>query len=179
MLSFKKILPSENYTLVTKLPAAEVLQRISDNTIAKRPVNFFGYSKTDKKFEGLVSENGFKITPIINYRNSFLPVITGEVSSFLSKTHVRIRMEMPGAVKAFMLLWLGSISIVCIAFIFLGIKYFRYNLDKGFTVTMFIPFFMLIAGFIIMNYGFKPESKKAKKLLENLFEATESTPINS
>ena len=77
-MNLKKYLPFENYTLATRLTVDEACMRITDNVYVKKGFRFLVFTnKTDRPYEGTITGNCFTITRIINYRNSFLPIIKG------------------------------------------------------------------------------------------------------
>ena len=82
-MNFNKFLPVESYTLTTKLSVDEVRARIQQNTSPKKDMGFFApKNNSSKPYEGSITSNSFKISRIINYTNSFLPIITGRVAFF-------------------------------------------------------------------------------------------------
>jgi hypothetical protein len=58
-------------------------------------------------YEGTVSESGFKITRIINYRNSFLPVLRGRFIAEPPGTVVKITLSLHPAVAVLFVAFLG------------------------------------------------------------------------
>lgn len=71
----------EKLTYRSSLKAEEVLQRLQEATEARQMFRSTGIfaDKNRKSFEGSIKGNTFDISPIITYRNSFLPRIYGEV----------------------------------------------------------------------------------------------------
>ena len=69
------LLPYESYYLITPLTKSEIVKRLLENTDPKSPVFFNWKNKSSKPYEGVISDNGFKIARRIEYRNSFLPII--------------------------------------------------------------------------------------------------------
>ncbi len=93
MLKFSDLIPTENYLVLTNLSEEEVLMRlrkIIGNQERKFHNSFMGidlrqHSDSSFDYEGSISDKTFKISRVIRYRNSFLPVIKGTVSSFVNK----------------------------------------------------------------------------------------------
>ncbi len=83
--------PFWSFDIETPLPPEEVLGRLSAQV---EPERLFRLLRGDHPFEGEVSGLGFKIQHIINYRNSILPVIEGEVARHEGGSVVRISMRM-------------------------------------------------------------------------------------
>jgi hypothetical protein len=66
----------------------------------------FGFSRHHAPYEGTVSETGFKISRIIHYRNSFLPVIRGRFEPQVDgTTAIHIHMGVHTFVIAFLGFW--------------------------------------------------------------------------
>lgn len=72
-------------------------------------------------------------------------------------------------VKAFMILWLGGVSIACLAVLYNII--FGEGLNSETGIFMLIPFFMLIIGIVMVSFGFKFESRKSIIELEEILKA--------
>ncbi len=176
-MNLKKYLPIENYTLITKLSVEEIMQRLTQNVEPRKNVRMHGFGrKSLKPYEGEITTNSFKISRIIDSRNSFLPMITGNISSFLGKTEIKIKMQPATFVLIFISLWLGIVGIVCLGMAAVALAQISKIFTKDFSPMTFIPFAMFIFGCLLTHFAFKSESKKSKQFLERIFEATE---INS
>ena len=171
-MNLKKYLPLEDHILTTKLSVAEVSKRLVENIDSTKTGIFFSFNnRTGKPFRGTVKEGSFKLTRIINYRNSFLPVITGGIYKQFGETQIKIKMRLHGLVAAFITVWLGIAIIICLAIIFTAISNKSKLLQNGFSATLLIPFAMLIFGWLIIYLAFKFESKKAIELFKKIGEA--------
>ena len=170
-MNLKKFYPFENYTLTTKLSGEEVLKRIEQNIVPKQKFSsrLFGRN-TPKPYEGVISENAFTISRIIDYRNSFLPVITGNISSYPGQTQVNIKMRPFRFVLFFMGFWIGSLGLVCVGILLYGSFHLKQLSANGFSPVSLIPFFMFTAGYLMLTLSFKYESKKSKSFLAALLE---------
>lgn len=171
-MNLKTILPFENYKIITNLKPEKIVEKLIANVKPKREISFsFKPVEITKPYQGEVYKTGFKINRCIDYRNSFLPEITGTFSTFLGKTEVNISMRLFTLVKVFAILWLSVVGVVCIGIIF-GYIFFANNLSKiQFSPAILIPFGMFIFGCLLFTLPFKIESKKAKEFLDKLFEA--------
>ncbi|MCP2727082.1 WD40 repeat domain-containing protein [Limnofasciculus baicalensis] len=113
-----KLLPYDSFTIQTRDPLPLILQRL--NTKVEAPRIRFGFSHHHALYQGTVSEGEFKITRIINYRNSFLPIIRGSFEQQPDGTTIiHITMGLHPFVMAFLWFWYltwysGSIPIVFI-----------------------------------------------------------------
>ena len=175
-MNLVKYLPYENYVLISKLSADEVIRRLADNVEPKKSFNFFIAKKsTNKPYQGQISGNTFTISRIINYRNSFLPVITGHISAFHNETHINITMQPIIFVLIFICFWLGVVGLVCLEIIVSALSQIRQILQHGFSPIALLPFGMFLFGCLLTIFAFKTESKKSKKFLEQLLSGQENT----
>ncbi len=114
-----KLLPYDSFTIQTRDPLPLILQRLNGEVEAPRIR--FGFSRHRARYQGSVSDGGFKITRIINYRNSFLPIIRGSFEQQPDGTTIiHITMGIHPFVMAFLGFWYltwysGSIPIVFIS----------------------------------------------------------------
>ena len=114
---------------------------------------------TQKRFWGYMREDDtFRIRPVIRHRNSFLPVIYGEIRASGNGTLIRVSMRPPIVSAAFMLTWCSFLGIALVAAI-------RSGSIGGVAVALLIA----VVGFAIMAGAFGYEARKSKKYLEKLF----------
>ncbi|GAB2813205.1 hypothetical protein [Ferruginibacter profundus] len=176
-MKWTKYLPVENYTLSTKLSVDEVRDLITAHVAAKRGFTLGFYNtKVTEPYEGEVKENTFTISRVINYRNSFLPIIKGSISSFIGRTQIDITMRPAVGVLIFMSVWLGAVGIACLCIIVVALMHITEIgnvFTQGFSPVVLIPFGMFIFGYVLIYFGFKLESKKSKEFLQKLFAAEE------
>jgi len=174
-MNLKKFLPVENYVMTSKLPVEEIKRRLADNIEPKTNVGSAGFNKSlNKTYEGQILRDSFTISRIINYRNSFLPVITGHISTFLNETQINVKMRPVTFILIFISLWLGIVGIVCLGIILVGIIQFKHVLQNGFSPMILIPFGMFLFGWMLTTLAFKAESRKSREFLERLFETQET-----
>lgn len=100
-------------------------------------------------FIGSVQENSFKMKRNIAYRNSFLPMIRGTISSYGVGTRVAVTMFLHPIVAIFLIFWLGTIASVAVSH----------------PTMSWIPWGMLAFGIALSVGGFIPEAIKAKGLI--------------
>lgn len=172
-MNFKNFLPFDNFKLLTKLSATEVQQRIESITEPKKGFSFSFSGNRNKPYEGNLLDRSFEISRIINYRNSFLPVIKGHISTCLGKTEVSIKMRPVFFVLIFMSFWLGVVGMACLGFTIAAILHFRQLLEQGFSPGALIPFGMFAFGYALLTIAYKAESRKSKTFLTQLLEAEE------
>lgn len=162
----QKFLPYENITYRTKLKEEEVINRLN-NFVEPEKIfrfNFFG-NGSSKSYEGDILGNKFYINRIINYRNSFLPRITGTVRTEVYETTIKVKMRLSIFVVIFLCFW----CIATCSFCFLGL-FFSYKSNTFYNGSL-VPLGMLLFAYCLTMGGFKFESYKSRKHLLNLFEA--------
>ncbi|MBD2493909.1 hypothetical protein [Nostoc sp. FACHB-280] len=98
-----KILPYDSFTITVPEALPIVLQRLSANI---EPQQAFRFSRQHTLYQGTISEEGFQISRIIHYRNSFLPMIRGRFEAQPRQTLVHIQISVHTVVMAFLGLWL-------------------------------------------------------------------------
>lgn len=169
-----KYLPVEDYTILTRLSVDEVRNRVAENIEPKRNfrIALFSMSST-KPYEGELSNNSFTISRIINYRNSFLPIITGTFFAKDGGTEINIKMRPSILVIVFISIWLGAVGLVCIGVFIAWIIKLMHLTQNKFSPMIFIPYLMFIFGYALVTIGFKSESNRSKKFLADLFEGYE------
>jgi hypothetical protein len=173
-MSVFNLFRSEDYTMLTPLSAEEVHKRLAANTEPEQLLRFNIFrSRSARAFEGIVAAGYFKIKRIINYRNSFLPVIEGSIGSFMGKTEISIKMRLMYFVKVFMIVWFGIFFTGAGVFMYV---YFKTNDGFNQTGTPLLALAPLLLFFIIVfiaRLAFRHEAKKAKQFLAQLLEAEE------
>ncbi len=147
----KRLLPFENVTYKTELSPTEIANQLRSST---------QYTTLGKS----ISEKGFTIKRIINYRNSFLPIVTGTITEEENETTVNVKMKMNILVIIFMTFWFAMVFLAGFATIVI-------SYSSGFEVFYLIPFGMLIFGVVLVVGGFKAESSKTKKDLQKILQA--------
>jgi len=166
----KKLLPFEELVYRSTFSKEELTAHLQNEIEAEKSfglgANRFSYSKP---YIGKVYQNRFEIKKAINYRNSFLPVIKGEIVDDINGSKINVKMGLIDFVKAFMILWLGGVSIACLAVLYNII--FGEGLNSETGIFMLIPFFMLIIGIVMVSFGFNFESRKSIIDLEEILKA--------
>lgn len=144
------LLPYDKFELVVTLPRSEVCKRISDNTSEE---SFFWFASDKTLFKGKVEDDNFKIHKRIIYRNSFLPILHGEIDPVPGGTRIAIKMKLHKFTQAFLLFW----SLMAAFSQSSGRNY-------EFALTM-----ILIA--VLMTYlGFWFEVPRSRRALVEIFE---------
>ncbi|HKX86227.1 MAG TPA: hypothetical protein VJL37_06125 [Flavobacterium sp.] len=164
------LIPQENLVYNSNLQPAELTEELRKHihNVKRSNINWY-YDHTGVSYNGTVTENQFKISRVINYRNSFLPVITGKIEGTTSGSRVHVEMQLTKVVKYFSIFWLTGVFFAFIAML-IGI----FPESSNNQIPPFVPFMpigMLVIVTGAMNWGFKYESKKSKKDLEDILNA--------
>jgi hypothetical protein len=171
----KNILPFENYVLTTKLSSEEVLKRVADNIQQKKSFNSSTFNRNyTKPYTGQIIGMTFTMNRNINYRNSFLPVIAGQITTYPGQTQINIKMRPAIFVLIFISFWLGIVGLVCLGTLLIGLLQFRQILQNGFSPMILIPFGMFAFGCLLTHFAFKGESKNSKEFLATLLESVDT-----
>lgn len=110
-----------------------------------------------RDFCGTVGFDRFQISPRIDYRNSFLPIISGTVERDNDGSVVSMRAKMHPFVSWFTIFW------VCGVLFFLMV-----SLTKLFWPGIAGPLFMLAVMGGLLYFGFYRPARKALRRLEEL-----------
>ena len=156
-----KLWPYDSFEIRTHQSAESLAAVLNDHV---EPKKWFRLSRDHKAFEGTLAPDGFKVSRIVHYRNSFLPVITGFFRPRPAGTDIAIRMRLHTFVAAFMCFWFGGVAIGVVAAItavFTG--------RTADPPLLLIPFGMLLFGWALVSGSFWFEAKKAEALLVDMF----------
>ncbi|AEA43282.1 hypothetical protein Fluta_1287 [Fluviicola taffensis DSM 16823] len=166
---YTRFLPFEKYRVVTTLSEEEIIERLK---IITRTISKIQFStrkaailRSNYDYNGEISGKNFEIWRNINYRNSFIPIITGTVGSKLDKTEIHVSMKLSLLAKIVLIIVL---SIACVIFL-IGFTFYPF----GFKV--FIPVFAIILSYLVIFLAFKLEARISKKDLNTIFKAETET----
>lgn len=170
MKPIHKYIPFEKITIETGLRASEVEERLisiieTDPEMRKRHW-LTGSIKSNKEFEGNIYQGQITISPIINYKNSFLPDISGRIKSLTFGSEIELKLKLKTPIVIFAALWFGIVGLVSLI---MFMQILSGNFEPGFIV----PFIMLIFGYLVFTLGFKKESIKARKRIMEIVNGTE------
>jgi len=166
-----KLWPYDSFEIRTHQSAESLAAVLNDHV---EPKKWFRLSRDHKAFEGTLAPDGFKVSRIVHYRNSFLPVITGFFRPRPAGTDIVIRMRLHSLVAAFVCVWLGGVAIgvvVALAAVFTG-----RTVDRP---LLLIPFGLLLFGWALVSGAFWFEAKKAESLLLDLFNRRPRSPVTT
>lgn len=167
---FKKLLPFEKLVYQSSLSKEQLITHLQNEIEAEKSFGFGAQNNSySKPYIGKIYLNRFEIKKVVSYRNSFLPVIKGEIREGLSGSKITIKMGLADFVKVFMIIWFAAVSLGCIGVLYSLIFTDTISSDAGFFT--FIPFAMLLFGIVMVSFGFKTESQKSIKDLEEILKA--------
>jgi glucan phosphoethanolaminetransferase (alkaline phosphatase superfamily) len=147
----------------------EMIDRLNANI---EPQTFFNWSSYGKSYFGEIYENGFKMIRHSVGKNSFRPIIIGNIVENDTGNIVEILMRPYVIVLIFMSIVVGMLGIIAPIITFAT----SFDIDEVFVslIAIFIFWFFLFIGalffYSIMVLFFKLESKQAKKYVSALLD---------
>jgi hypothetical protein len=157
------------YTLETNLDQLEVLELLKKNIDQDNNTFQIGFGiSSPKRFIGKIKNNSFKANRVLNYRNSFSPIVFGEIQrKNRNSTEIKLNLRIHLLVKVFSIIWFTGFTLGSSLFIFSAIS----------SGQLFPPAYLIvlapIALFLVFNYFFKKEVKLSKEILMQILEAEE------
>lgn len=123
-------------------------------------VGMWPSSKNDTRFQGEITADGFSISRIIGYRNSFLPVVTGKVHGGGSRSTIAVDMKLHSIAVllliAIMIPFLLAVSVLAFA-----------PDAMGMLSLLLLP--ALAYGGVLWGFWF--EAEKQERVLREIFHA--------
>lgn len=176
------LIPYGFIQIKTKLSSQEIEKRLNNEVEQQRLVSGM-FRGNHKYFEGEVSGKQFKINPVIKFRNSFNPVVIGEIHEKENFTVVEmvIRLHL---IVVWMLLsfFIGLFSIMVLPDISLYIRVLLFgegkaiyeNLPPGY-LSQIISLFVIQASifYLFVIVFFNIEARKVVKYLLRVFDGQE------
>lgn len=156
-------LPWSKITLASPLSLAEARRALSSQVDEKTTWSFFVRRSHGRPFHGNIRGDDFAIVRIIQYRNSFIPVILGRLRGEPTGTSVEIRMRMTLPVCLFMGLWMVMAGLGGIAVMVLSIL-------NAQPIGLVAPLPFAFGG-LLVGFGFGSEATTAERLLRDIFKS--------
>jgi hypothetical protein len=158
------LLPYQKLVFRSPLNREEITRRLS-REVSERRWSFGLFERRTELFEGTITGEGFKISRILRYRNSFVPVIQGHFAPSAKGVRVDVTLKLHPAVLAFSAFWLAITG--------LGLAITASQLLSTGQVGQetLVPPGMLGFFYLLVTLGFGFEARKACKLLSEIFEA--------
>jgi len=148
------LIPYQRFEIKTKLSQEGSREKLA--AIVEPRKMRWGFSRADKPFEGELDGHTFKISRVIGYRNSFLPVLVGNIRDDLDSSSLQITARPNWFVIFF---WPVLLLIFFYATIFMA--------DVT-SIGFILLFFLFFYGVPTLFFNF--ELRKAEKLLNEQFE---------
>lgn len=104
---------TKTYNIDTNDSIDTVFSQLRKNVDKER---FFRFDNDyDKPFKGIIIGNKFKIQRLSRFRNSWIPIIEGTISSRSYGTNIKVKMTSHPIVQIFMTIWI----LLLIGFVFM------------------------------------------------------------
>jgi hypothetical protein len=153
-----KWLPHHRFEIDSPLKADAAMAAMAAHT---EPENWFRFtwpsSANNTRFEGSVTTDGFHVRRVAGYRNSFLPVIDGEIHAAGRGSRIQVRMRMFVFVYAFLAFWIAALLAGAASF----------QSAPGF----FFALLMLVFVYGMTLGGFWYEANRQERTLREIFQA--------
>ena len=155
-------------TIETNKTKNEILEIIKKNTneveIETFAIEFDENDHSNKFFNGKINEDSFEILRDIKYRNSFLPILVGNIVENDNGLVVNINSRYNKFVKIFMFIWFFFVVVACVVF-----PLINFGNDMP-VIFHFVPYIILVFGIILSIIPYRVELGIAKKKLEELLQ---------
>ncbi|EOZ92000.1 fumarate hydratase [Indibacter alkaliphilus LW1] len=153
-------LPFQSEVLVTGLEKSEVLQRLD---LVTRNVNFLDYEARQKKgfeFNGIVHQDGFRLSLVIDKADSFLPLIQGKVEESGKGSILFLEYKLfPGSV-----FFLGFWTIVTL------VLFFFFGLMAEKPLYALVSLALGISNYLFAWSHFKRKTKSSQEIFHRLLQ---------
>lgn len=160
------LFPYGKIVLVTEKEKTQVVQILRDN-LRKKSILSMLFTRCDEScagyLNGSVRRTNFKITTIRSGSNTFKPIFKGTLETKADKTIITINARLNIVVLGFMFVWFEFYGRL----IYSDIKFFD---DLGST-GLFLPVFLTVVIYFIIDYFFWREFKNFIKYICGLLEA--------
>ncbi|MBI1365614.1 MAG: hypothetical protein GC153_06605 [Alphaproteobacteria bacterium] len=165
-----RTLPFDRFTLVTPKSVGEIEAALVSSVARPkwRAVRVWPFSpRPAQPYEGAVTAEGFKIWPLVRYRNNFLPVIVGRFEPCSGGVKIEVRQRLSRLALAFMALWTLLAAAFGAAFAVAppGPE------DAGFPFDpRLLPFLMMLFMWALAMCGFWWEARHTEKMLSKILD---------
>ncbi len=157
-----KLLPFDKFSLLSPHDRPVVIEKLQHSLAEPK---FFRFRRPSESYQGRVDDEGFKISPVISYRNSFLPIIRGRFEAHHMGVKILVTQRLHNLVLGFITFWITGVMSIG-GFI---------ALESGATLDdrLFI-FGMLAAAWALVTGGFWWEARHTKEELMSILDASET-----
>lgn len=161
-----RFLPKETLVYHSTLKADQLHERLSIYVEPRLDGLIDWKKKREKPYEGLVKKDGFEISRIIDYRNSFLPVVSGKITPSTDQSVVVVTMALHSFVRIFLAIWFAMAILFFFVYLVKSIK------DTTIDPILLIPITLVALGYRLTIRAFKVESDRAREDLKEMLSAT-------
>jgi len=161
-----KLLPYRKIILHTSLTKDQCRETLRNNMVLGSPDSFSHSNPHNVNLLGTTYGDTFKACRIIDYRNSFAPIVYGQFRTVSDGTKTIIKFRMRDFVLVITIIWLSGTLLASIAG---AISVISNN--EAISGANIIPAGMFIIGMLLINMGFDVEYAKAKAELIQIFKA--------
>ena len=172
-----KFIPFERFKIITRLCETEILERLEASVEPKRFIRpssllrkFLVLGPSKKPYEGKIDRPYFYVSRIIGYKNSFLPMIKGELVPAARGCSVYIVMRPHLLISTFMALLLGGVLIYFLMILGSFISSLGHT-SKEDPSALLVPVFLFSLIYTPLLGFFKFESIKSREFFQKLFES--------
>lgn len=152
------LLPHLEDQINSKKTPEEVYMILKSVTDSRKDAFF-----TNAEFTGQVQPLDFRIVPKLNYRNSFLPIVTGYVMENDGGTTIDLTLQMHILTRIYLICWCG---MACFIFVCGTIAVFTGGLEK---ITLILASLgLIIFSQVLIRCGFCGPARKVLKRLKEL-----------
>jgi hypothetical protein len=153
------------------LAPSDVIARLA---AAVEPRKFWRFGGGQRPFEGEVSATSFRIRRIITYRNSFLPVIRGDVVPEGRGSRLAASLTLHPSVIVFLVIWSALLVIIGAG------VWARALASDAWNGEAFMPLGLLAFAWVLTSASFTFEARKPRTLLtEVLVGAARPSSVDS
>jgi len=154
--------PLNKITVTSKLSSEEILQRLSSRIDYSEGI--FNISNTSRPFKGKIYDDSFEVNHVVNRKNSFIPIVKGEISTV--ENHSRIALTMKLSPISLFLLVSFSFYLLFLIFQTLFINPAKSNNFSGMIMII-----LFTAAYSLILNAFNKECRFSENYLSELFEA--------
>lgn len=159
-----RFIPKMEFNIQTSQSKDYVLRKLKVNTHPDQKIPRYCLPRYSEPFYGQVGCNNFLVCPVTQYsRNSFLPVINGEVFDNDDGAVVHVCMKMYNLVQAFWITWL---SLALVFFVSIFVTFIANN--QQFQIGVFVPLFLFGYGYCLGYFAFRFNARSARRKMEEL-----------
>tara|TARA_R110002051_G_C8403527_1_gene448937 strand:- start:60 stop:521 length:462 start_codon:yes stop_codon:yes gene_type:complete len=132
--------PFENTELLSSLKKVEITEIINNNIEFTPKLGLTFKKNTNKHYEGIITEDIFKIRRILKSgKNSFIPIVYGKISEFEKGTLIRMKLRLHPIITLFLIVFT----------VFSGSLLFFGTLNWHNLLMFILPYFMCT---VFFNY---------------------------